>query len=59
MRSTSACATSRVDPPEVVVIVDADCIVEPDALALLAADCAATGRPVQALYLMHAPPGAG
>jgi cellulose synthase/poly-beta-1,6-N-acetylglucosamine synthase-like glycosyltransferase len=47
------------DPPEVVVIVDADCAVAPGALARLAGECAATGRPVQALYLMHAPAGAG
>ena len=46
-------------PPAVVVIVDADCIVAPGALALLAQRCVATTRPVQALYLMHAPPGSG
>ena len=46
-------------PPEIVVIVDADCIVEGDAFDRLANQCAATGRPAQALYLMHAPPGAG
>ena len=46
-------------PPAVVVIVDADCIVAPEALERLAQRCLATARPVQALYLMHAPPGAG
>ena len=46
-------------PPTVVVIVDADCIVAPGALALLAQRCVATTRPVQALYLMHALPGSG
>ena len=46
-------------PPAVVVIIDADCIVAPGALALLAQRCVATTRPVQALYLMHAPPGSG
>ena len=46
-------------PPAVVGIVDADCIVAPGALALLAQRCVATTRPVQALYLMHAPPGSG
>ena len=46
-------------PPAVVVVVDADCIVAPGALALLAQRCVATTRPVQALYLMHAPPGSG
>lgn len=44
-------------PPAVVVIVDADCIVAPDALERLARRCLDTARPVQALYLMHAPPG--
>ena len=46
-------------PPEVVVIVDADCALGPGALDTLARECGRTGRPVQALYLMHAPPGAG
>ncbi|MFL6664648.1 MAG: glycosyltransferase family 2 protein [Rhizobacter sp.] len=46
------------DPPEVVVIVDADCRIEPDALDRLARETAAHGVPVQALYLMHAPPQA-
>ena len=46
-------------PPAVVVIIDADCIVAPGALALLAQRCVATTRPVQALYLMHALPGSG
>jgi len=48
----------RRDPPGVVVIVDADCIVAPHALDRLAQRCLSSGRPVQALYLMHAPPGA-
>ena len=46
-------------PPAAVVIVDADCIVAPGALERLVQRCLATDRPVQALYLMHAPPGAG
>ena len=46
------------DPPSLVVIVDADCQVAPAALERLAARCLSTGRPVQALYLMHAPRGA-
>jgi cellulose synthase/poly-beta-1,6-N-acetylglucosamine synthase-like glycosyltransferase len=48
----------EIDPrglPAVVVIVDADCIVAPRALEHLARRCLASGRPVQALYLMHAP----
>jgi cellulose synthase/poly-beta-1,6-N-acetylglucosamine synthase-like glycosyltransferase len=46
------------DPPEVVVIVDADCQLEAQALTRLAQACVASARPVQALYLMHAPRGA-
>ena len=42
-------------PPDVVVFVDADCIVHPQALAELTAVCVRTGRPVQALYLMRGP----
>ncbi len=47
------------DPPAAVIVVDADCIVGSGALPALARSCVAAGRPVQALYLMHAPPGAG
>lgn len=47
------------DPPEVVAIVDADCTLAPGTLDLLARQCATTGRPAQAVDLMHAPPGAG
>jgi glycosyltransferase involved in cell wall biosynthesis len=43
------------DPPDVVVIVDADCRLDDTAIDRLAAVCAATQRPVQALYLMTAP----
>ena len=46
-------------PPDVVLIVDADCRVEEGCLDRLARACAATSRPVQALYLMHAPADAG
>ncbi len=46
-------------PPDVFVIVDADCSMDPGALATLGALAHASGRPVQALYLMHAPDGAG
>jgi cellulose synthase/poly-beta-1,6-N-acetylglucosamine synthase-like glycosyltransferase len=45
-------------PPAAVVILDADCIAAPDTLQRLAAASLATARPVQALYLMHPPPGA-
>lgn len=45
--------------PSVVVIVDADCIVAPHALERLAHQSLRSGRPAQAMYLMHAPVGAG
>ena len=40
-------------PSEVVIIVDADCIVSNDAIQLLALTCASYQRPIQALYLME------
>lgn len=43
-------------PPEVVVIVDADCRVEADAIEQISRMAYATGRPVQAIYLMELPP---
>lgn len=49
----------REDPPEVVTFVDADCQVEPASLEALARRATLTGRPVQAVYLMHAPAGLG
>jgi len=45
-------------PPEVVIVVDADCAVGPGSIDLLARECARRGRAVQALYVMLAPPGA-
>lgn len=47
------------DAPEVVIVVDADCEVAAGALDRLARLCARSGRPVQALDLMHAPRGSG
>lgn len=47
------------DPPEVVVIVDADCRVEDGALDRLVCEAAATGCPVQAEYVLDVPDGAG
>ena len=49
----------RADPPDAVVIVDADCLLGPDALERMAQELARSGRPVQALYLMLAPSDAG
>lgn len=42
-------------PPEVVVVVDADCRVDADSMHRIARRAHETGRPVQALYLMRAP----
>jgi cellulose synthase/poly-beta-1,6-N-acetylglucosamine synthase-like glycosyltransferase len=42
-------------PPEIVIIVDADCRVGNGAIDTLASVSAVTRRPVQALYLMSAP----
>lgn len=47
------------DPPEVVIIVDADCRVDAGAVDALAQATVRYQRPAQALYLMHAPPGEG
>lgn len=47
------------DPPEVLLIVDADCQVEARSIERLARMAVAAGRPVQALYLMGSPSGAG
>ncbi len=43
------------DPPDVVVIVDADCQVEPGAIATLSQRAITMERPMQATYLMEKP----
>jgi cellulose synthase/poly-beta-1,6-N-acetylglucosamine synthase-like glycosyltransferase len=43
------------DPPDIVIVVDADCRVADNAIDRLAAACAMTHRPIQALDLMIAP----
>jgi cellulose synthase/poly-beta-1,6-N-acetylglucosamine synthase-like glycosyltransferase len=45
------------DPPEIVIIVDADCRLAENTVEELAARSSMTRRPVQALYLMTAPRG--
>lgn len=45
------------NPPDIVIIVDADCHLDEGAIDRLARAATATGRPVQALYLMNAPTG--
>ncbi len=47
------------NPPDVLLIVDADCFVEPGGLTVLAEASQRDGKPAQALYLMHAPEAAG
>jgi len=47
------------NPPDVVIVMDADCRVERGTLRQLANTAHATQRPVQAVYLMHAPERAG
>lgn len=44
------------DPPEIVVVIDADCRLEDRVIDHLAQATDSTGQPVQALYLMTAPP---
>ncbi|MEB3232223.1 MAG: glycosyltransferase family 2 protein [Leptolyngbyaceae bacterium] len=46
------------DAPEVVIVVDADCMVQPGAIAALAEKAVTSQRPVQACYLMEQPPDA-
>lgn len=46
-------------PPDVVIVVDADCQVGEGAIDILARRCRESARPVQSLYLMRAPAGAG
>ena len=43
------------NPPAIVIVIDADCRISEDTIDRLAAACAMTKRPVQALYLMTAP----
>jgi cellulose synthase/poly-beta-1,6-N-acetylglucosamine synthase-like glycosyltransferase len=44
-----------IDPPSIVLIVDADCRTTNGTVDRLASACAATNRPIQALDLMNAP----
>ena len=45
----------RTEPPDIVIIIDADCRLAPGAIDRLAGTCAIVHRPVQALNLMTAP----
>ncbi len=51
--------TLRTNPPEVVVILDADCVIAPGGLVRLVDRANTRQRPVQAAYRMNPPPGAG
>lgn len=46
-------------PPCTVIIIDADCRLEPGAISSLAHMSRTTGRPVQSLYMMTSPSSAG
>lgn len=50
---------SPISDLEVLIVIDADCRVSLGTIERLARAAAATGRPVQALYEMHARPGGG
>lgn len=43
------------DPPDILIVVDADCEVGPGSLVLIANRCRAAGRPIQARYVMLPP----
>ena len=48
----------RDNPPQVVIIIDADCTISDNGISTLAEACISYQRPVQALDLMLAPPNA-
>ncbi|HEY4339880.1 MAG TPA: glycosyltransferase family 2 protein [Steroidobacteraceae bacterium] len=47
------------NPPDVVIIIDADCCVSAGSIDILARDCHQRARPVQGLYINQAAEGAG
>ncbi|HRK37190.1 MAG TPA: glycosyltransferase family 2 protein [Burkholderiaceae bacterium] len=47
----------KTQPPEVVIVLDADCTTTADDMHRLAQCCRQLARPVQGIYLMHAPQG--
>lgn len=49
----------QAEPPDVVIFVDADCIVARDAIGKIARQAMLTKRPVQATYLMEQPTNPG
>lgn len=49
----------RSDPPDAVVVLDADCVTEAGAIAALSHAAIETGRPVQGCYLLRSTPDDG
>lgn len=47
--------TLSVHPPDVVIVLDADCLVLPGAIAQLSSQALNSGQPAQAVYLMEQP----
>lgn len=45
----------QLNPPDIVILMDADCDVKPDTISLLASHALSTQRPVQANYLIEQP----
>ena len=48
----------KADPPDVVIVIDADCRLSGNCIDRLATLCTKTQRPIQSLYTMTAPSGA-
>ena len=46
----------KASPPDVVIVIDADCMANADAISQLTSACIKHQRPIQALYLMQAQP---
>ncbi|MES2501451.1 MAG: glycosyltransferase family 2 protein [Pseudomonadota bacterium] len=46
----------KASPPDVVIVIDADCTANADAISQLTSACITHQRPIQALYLMQAQP---
>jgi cellulose synthase/poly-beta-1,6-N-acetylglucosamine synthase-like glycosyltransferase len=47
------------DPPDIVIVIDADCTIDPGTIERLAAAAAAHGSAIQACYLFRSRPGDG
>lgn len=43
------------DPPEVLIILDGDCILDPNSIKNISCQAITTGRPIQSAYLMEQP----